>query len=378
VTRRRRGRWVLVVVVVMVVLAGAVVVVDRTHPYGVGFAHPLGRRHAAHPAGTDNTTASSTATVTRATLAARTSLNGTLGYAGDYTVLGQGHGTITWLPAVGRAIRQGQVLYRADGHPIVLLYGTTPAYRALAEGAKASDVTGPDVAQLNRDLAALGYGRDIGLDPSSDEFGWATKAAIKELQEALGVEQTGHLDLGQYVFLPSAVRVTSPGATLGGPAGGVVLKGTSTTREVTVELGAAQQSQLKVGDKVTITLPNGRTTPGRVTSVGKVASTPAKGSDTGSTVEVDITPTDAAATGTLDQAPVQVAITTGTVRNVLVVPVTALLALAGGGYAVEVAAVDGAHRLVPVTLGLFDDAAGRIQVTGSGLAAGQHVVVPSS
>ncbi len=316
---RRRVRWVLLVVVV---LAGAAVVVDRTHPYGVDFAHPLGRRDQAHPAGTDNVAATSTAAVKRATLAARTSVDGTLGYAGDYT--------------------------------------------------------GADVAQLNRDLVALGYGVDVGLDPSSDEFGWATKAAIKELQDALGVKQTGKLDLGQIVFLPTAVRVTSLTAILGGPAGGAALKGTSTTRQVTVELDAAQQSQLKVGDKVTITLPNGRTTPGTVTSVGKVASTPAKDSDTGPTVEVDITPTDAAATGTLDQAPVRVAITTDTVRNVLVVPVTSLLALAGGGYAVEVVAADGVHRLVPVTLGLFDDAAGRVQVTGSALAAGQHVVVPSS
>ncbi len=372
---RRRVRWVLLVVVV---LAGAAVVVDRTHPYGVDFAHPLGRRDQAHPAGTDNVAATSTAAVKRATLAARTSVDGTLGYAGDYTVAGQAHGTVTSLPAVGQVIRQGQVLYRVDGQPVVLLYGTTPVYRALAEGAKASDVTGADVAQLNRDLVALGYGVDVGLDPSSDEFGWATKAAIKELQDALGVKQTGKLDLGQIVYLPTAVRVTSLSAALGGPAGGTVLKGTSTTREVTVELGAAQQSQLKVDDKVTITLPNGRTTPGTVTSVGKVASTPEKGSDTGPTVEVDITPTDAAATGTLDQAPVQVAITTDTVRNVLVVPVTSLLALAGGGYAVEVVAADGVHRLVPVTLGLFDDAAGRVQVTGSALAAGQHVVVPSS
>ncbi len=157
-----------------------------------------------------------------------------------------------------------------------------------------------------------------------------------------------------------------------------MLKATSTRRQVTVNLDAAQQSQIKVGDKVTITLPNGRTTPGRVASVGKVASTPTAGSSDSPTVEVDITPTDAAATGTLDKAPVQVEITTATARNALVVPVNALLALAGGGYAVEVVAPDGLHRLVPVSLGLFDDAAGLVQVTGSGLAAGQHVVVPTS
>lgn len=372
---RRRSRWVLLVVVVLI---GAVVAVDRTHPHGVDLAHPLGRNHDRRPAGGDNVAATATTTLTRRSLSAQTSVDGTLGYAGDYVIGGQLRGTITWLPAVGQVIRQGQVLYRVDGAPVILLYGSTPAYRELAEGADASDVTGADVAQLNRDLVALGYGRDGDLDPSSDEFGWATKAAVEDLQDGLGVEQTGKLALGQVVFLPTPARITTVGATLGAAAGGQVVKASSTTRQVTVDLDAAQQSQVKVGDKVSLTLPNGQTTPGVVAAVGKVATVPAGNSGSSPTVEVDITPTDAAATGTLDQAPVQVEITTGSVHNALAVPVNALVALAGGGYAVEVVAADGVHRLVGVTLGLFDDAAGLLQVTGSGLAAGQRVVVPAS
>ena len=88
-------------------------------------------------------------------------------------------------------------------------------------------------------------------------------------------------------------------------------------------------------------------------------------------------PTDPAATGTWDQAPVNVTITTGTVTGALVVPVDALLAQAGGGYAVEVVDADGIHHLVPVSLGLFDDADGLVQASGSGLAAGQRIVVPN-
>jgi hypothetical protein len=80
--------------------------------------------------------------------------------------------------------------------------------------------------------------------------------------------------------------------------------------------------------------------------------------------------------GHLDQAPVEVAITTGSVASALVVPVDALLARAGGGYAVEVTGAGGQH-LVRVTPGLFDDAAGLVQVTGAGLSDGQHVVVPA-
>jgi hypothetical protein len=375
--RRRRGRRVAVAISVVVVTAGAAVVVDRTRPFGVDFAHPLGQRHHAASTVPTNNAATSLATMARRVLSSQTSVNGTLGYAGAYTVLCQAHGTITALPAVGQVIREGEVLYRVDGRPVVLLLGSTPAYRTLAEGAQASDVTGADIAQLNRDLVALGYASSSQLDPSSDEFGWATKAAIEQLQDHLGVEQTGQLAFGEVVFLPTAARITNVSATIGGQAGGPVLKATSTTRLVIVNLDAAQQSQIKLGDKVAITLPNGQTTPGRVRSVGKVATTPAGGSDSTPTVELDITPTDASATGTLDNAPVQVAIITDTVRDALVVPVNALLALAGGGYAVEVVA-DGVHRLLPVTVGLFDDTDGLVQVSGAGLAAGQHVVVPAS
>jgi hypothetical protein len=374
----RRRRRLAAALIVLAILAGAATVVDRTHPYGISVRHPFGVRHHAKPSSARNGAASATATIARRTLAARTSLNGTLGYAGDYTIAAQGHATITWLPAVGQLIHQGQVLYRADGQPVVLLYGSTPAYRTLAEGETASDVTGADVAQLNRDLVALGYASSEDLDPSSDEFSWATKAAIKALQEHLGVTQTGRLDLGQVIFLPTPARITSLAGTLGGPAGGTILKASSTTRQVSVDLDAVLQSQIKTGQPVTITMPNGRTTAGRVSAVGKVATAPAQGSNTAPTVEVDITPTDPAATGTLDQAPVQVQVISATARHALVVPVNALLALAGGGYAVEVVAADGVHHLVPASLGLFDDTAGLVQVTGSGLAAGQRVVVPAS
>jgi hypothetical protein len=172
--------------------------------------------------------------------------------------------------------------------------------------------------------------------------------------------------------------------TVGAPVqAGAVLGVTSTRRVVTIALDASQQTSVKVGDPVTITLPDNSTTPGRVTFVGTVATTPSSNGQGGGgsstpTIEVDVTPDHPAATGRLDQAPVDVSITTATVRNALVVPVTALVALAGGGYAVEVAEAGGVHRLVAVTVGLFDDADGLVQVRSSGLASGQRVVVPAS
>ena len=379
VPRRRSRRWLgWAVLVVVLISAGGYV--ERTNPGGVSFGHPLGVPRHRSSGGSDNGAATSLYTVSRRTLSVTTPVNGTLGYAGSYPVLGALHGTITWLPAAGQVISQGQVLYRVDGYPVVLLYGSTPVYRTLAEGATAADVTGQDLAELNHDLVALGYVDKSDVDSAWNEFGWATKAGIQALQEHLGVEQTGTLSPGQVVFLPTAARVTSLSAQLGGPAGGPIMTATSTTRQVSVNLDADQQSQVKAGDQVTITLPDNSTTPGVVSSVGTVATTPASNGSGNSTptVAVHVKPSRPADTGRLDQAPVQVAITTATVHNTLVVPVNALLALADGGYAVEAVNGDGTHRLVPVTPGLFDDAAELVQVTGAGLAAGQHVVVPAS
>ena len=352
---------------------------------------------AARPAPTN------TAQVQNRTLSATVPQDGTLTYrarsdGSPYSVINQARGTYTTLPTLGQVIHQGQVLYRVNEMPVVLLYGSTPAYRTLSAGA-----TGTDVAELNTDLVVLGYATRAQLRPASASFGPAATTAVQKLQAALGLPQTGTLTLGQAVFEPTAVRVTTVSAQPGGSAqaGETVLQGTSTTREVQVALDASQQTSVAVGDKVSITLPNNQTTPGVVSSVGTVATCPpssgsggsgsssaapgtdtcssaSSGSSTTPTITVDVTPSDPAATGTWDQAPVQVGITTASVPDAMVVPVTALLAQPGGGYAVEVVGAGASNHLVGVSLGLFDDAEGLVQVTGSGLAAGQKVVVAST
>ena len=325
-----------------------------------------------------------TATVTYRTLTSQQQVDGTLGYSGSYSIVNRASGTLTSLPSTGQVVRQGHVLYGVDASPVVLLYGATPAYRDLAEGE-----SGPDVESLNADLVALGDATSSSLDPTSDYFGAATAAAVDTLQANLGVSQTGVLALGQVVFAPGPVRVTSVNATKGTPAqpGAVVLQGTSTSRQVTVNLDAAQQGYVKAGDRVAITLPDQATTAGTVTSVSSVAtsgSSAGGSSSSGSsgsnsaTVQVTIALRDPAATGILDQAPVQVAITTATAPDVLTVPVTALLARPGGGYAVEITGAGNARTVLPVSVGLFDDAQGLVQISGSGLHAGQHVVIPAS
>lgn len=349
-----------------------VLVVGILAAAGAGFVVADPFPHHRKAASAQSTAPTALARVTRGTLSSRTQENGTLGYAGEHQVVNRAAGTVTRLPAVGQMVRQGKVLYRVDGAPVLLLSGAVPAYRALSWG-----TTGPDVRQLNAALVALGHATEDEIDPDSDYFGRQTYNALVELQDDVGLEETGVLALGQAVFLPAKeIRITKVIAVRGastGP-GAVVMTASSTTRQVTVALSASQQADVAVGDKVTITLPNDETTPGVVSSVGKVATK----EDDNTTVDVKITPTRPKATGRLDRAPVQVSIVSETVEDVLAVPVNALLALTGGGYAVEVVDTGGRHRLIPVRTGLFDDSAGSVEVSGPGLAAGQNVVVPAS
>ncbi len=299
----------------------------------------------------------------------------TLGYAGSWTVTGQGGGTLTKLPPAGRVIGQGQVLYRVDnGSPVVLLYGTVPDWRALGEG-----MSGADVVELNHNLVSLGYANSADVAATGwDYFSWVTASGVQRLQEHLGVSfPPGSLSLGQVVFEPEAIRVAQVPGRLGGPASGPVLAATSDRHVVTIALDTSQESQVQAGDAVSVTLPDGTTTPGVVSSVGTVATTSATGSGgTTTTIPVQVKLTDPKAAGSLDQAPVTVYITTATARDVLAVPVSALMARSPGGYTVEVAGPGSTRRYVPVLVGIFDDNSGLVQVTGA-LTPGQRVVVAS-
>jgi len=329
-------------------------------------------------AGRQGAPAPATAAVTRQDLAATTPETATLGYAGSYPVTGPGGGTLTWLPPAGRVIRQGQALYKiGNGSPVVLLYGSVPDWRPLDEG-----ITGQDVTQLNHDLVDLGYaGRADIAAAGWDYYSWETAYGVQRLEEHLGVSfPLGSLSLGQVVFEPEALRVAQVTGSLGGPASGPVLAATSDRHVVTISLDASQQSQVKAGDTVTVTLPDGTTTPGVISSVGTVATTTSgPGQNPATTIPVQVTLTDPGAAGTWDQAPVTVYITTGRSPGpVLAVPVTALVAQAPGGYEVEVLGPGNTRRWVQLQAGpVFDDTDGLVQVTGA-LTPGQRVVVPAS
>jgi Putative peptidoglycan binding domain len=321
-----------------------------------------------------------TATVARKTLVATTAVDGTLGYAGSYSVanlvsFGAGaasFGVLTEIAGVGSVVEPGGVLYRVGSQPVVLMSGNLPAWRTL----KAGVTDGTDIQELESNLRAFGYvASSMTVDDHWDAY---TTAAVKAWQKALGLDQTGDVPLGQIVFEPTAVRVTAdiarPGAAI--QTGTAILEATSPTPVVTVALDPALQTKLKAGDTVSVAMPGGRVAAGTVSNVGTVATVPQVNQPGGNptpTIAVTIGLDDPASTGGLDQAPVNVSITTATAENVLAVPVSALVELLEGGYAVQVRTGDGTLRYLPVQLGLF--ANGWVEVSGPGLSEGQIVVV---
>jgi hypothetical protein len=320
------------------------------------------------------------APVVRVDLTNTVQVSGSLSYAGSYAVVNQEQGTAyTALPTAGATVRRGQELFGVDGTPVTLFYGATPEWRSLSAGVPA----GRDVAQLDANLIALGYGAGLAV---SEYYTDATAYAVELWQTAAGLPVTGTVPLGQVAFAPGPLRITGVTPVLGSPAqpGATVLTATSPVPVVVADVPVSQEYLVKAGDQVTVTLPDGvTTTPGVVASVASVASAdsgaaaqPSAGPGAGqATVQMTVRLTHPDAAGHLDQAPVTVNIVSAQARGVLAVPVSALVALAGGGYAVDV--VQGSLvRLVAVQTGLFSQTL--VQVTGAGLSAGMRVEVPSS
>jgi multidrug efflux pump subunit AcrA (membrane-fusion protein) len=265
------------------------------------------------------------------------------------------------LPAAAAARgSRGRGRLVALGILVVVAAGAVSAWRAGVFSPATSSVAGGQGAPASATAAVTR--QDIAaVTPMTATLGYADSYLV-----------TGRGG-GTLTWLPSAGRVGQVTRSLGGLASGPVLAATSDRHVVTISLSTSQESQMAVGDAVTVTLPDNASAPGTVSSVGTVAS----GTAGNATIQVTVTLTHPSAAGTLDQAPVTVNITTASVKNALAVPVTALLAQAGGGYDVEVVEPANTRRYVPVTTGVFDDADGLVQVTRA-LTPGQRVVVPAS
>lgn len=308
--------------------------------------------------------APATAAVTRTTLTQTQQVNGTLDYGEPVTVNGPGSGVITWLPAAGTVIGRGKPVYKVDNRPVSLFYGGLPLYRPLRSGD-----TGDDVHEVESNLAALGY-TGFTVDKS---YTASTAAAVRKWQKASGRAQTGVFEPADVVRAPGQLRITALAGHLGDPAHGPILTYTGTTRMVRIALDVGLQGLVAKGMNATVTLPDGRTVDGTVTGVGSVATAGQAPTDP-ATIAVTVALTEQSALGTLDQAPVGVKLVSASVPDALTVPVAALVALAEGGYGVQIVTGSASHY-VPVQLGMF--ANGRVQVTGEGITEGTLVGVPS-
>jgi peptidoglycan hydrolase-like protein with peptidoglycan-binding domain len=355
-TRRRRGYFVAAGVLAVAVGGGGTAAFVMADQGGL--------------AATASAAPSSAAPITRGDVVDTESVDGTLTYSGERNVATGASGTVTWAPDEGATITRGKPLLKVNTKPVTLMYGSLPLYRPLRQGV----ADGKDVEQLERNLEALGYGDGITVD---ETFTAATAAAVKDWQDDVGLPETGGVDASQVVFESGAVRVSDVKVSVGDQtgAGRPALTATGTARIVHVDLDAAKQDLAKKGAAVTVELPNGTQVKGRITKVGTVAQ--AAGGDNQDpnddsyTIDVDVK-VPGKGVGRLDEAPVTVEMESERSKDVLSVPIEALLALREGGFGVEV--VEGAtSRIVPVELGTYGG--GRVEITGAGLREGMKVGV---
>jgi peptidoglycan hydrolase-like protein with peptidoglycan-binding domain len=306
-----------------------------------------------------------TAEITKGTLIDGETHDGTLGHGETTPFAARTAGTVTRLPATGAIVTRGKPLYRIDNKPVTLLYGSMPAYRTLTSG-----VEGADVRQLERNLRALGYG-GFTVD---DKFTAATADAVEQWQDDLDLTETGRVETSQVEYAPAAVRIDSKSLAVGAivQPGTELLKVTGTHSVVVVDLEIDAQRLARKGAQVEVQLPDGSTTKGRITDVETIVKAGQGGEEDTTLVEVTIS--FSGPPKGLDKASVSVDFTASRRENVLSVPVTALLALAEGGYGVQVLE-NGAARMVAVETGLFAD--GRVEITGDGLRPGMKVGLPS-
>jgi hypothetical protein len=373
-----------------------------------------------------------TTTVTRMDLSTAQTLTGTLGYGSAVSVTGSQNGIITWLPASGAEVSRGQPLYRVDNSPVPLFYGRTPLYRSLVTvGIVGPDVkmVADNLAALGY---SIGYQPPVGTviteqtspatpdpdRPASDsspatqsspastrastgasdpakatvspapavnatpaaqpvtatvESGDAVLtvsliAAIKRWQAAKGMTPTGALSIGDVIVEPGSVRVASVQAQIGGSAGGALMTLASTTPTVTLSVDSTSLTSFKRSSAVTISLPDGSTTTGKIASISSAVQSAQATSDNQAQQTMTISLENPAAAAGLVLASVQVTFTGQSRNGVLAVPVGALLALSEGGYAVQ--RPNGS--LIPVRTGLF--AQGLVEISGPGIVAGLRVV----
>ena len=175
-------------------------------------------------------------------------------------MINQADGTYTELPHPGERVDCGDAFYRVNKKAVLLLCGKVPAYSDLHRGQ-----AGNDVRELNLNLHRLGYEAEasVQIDPDDSDFTAQTQVALKVLQDD---KRPGELGVADAVFLPESARIAEVSAELGVSAqpGTEVMRATSDTPEVQVDLEPSQQGAVKKGDRARVTLPDNRSVTGKV------------------------------------------------------------------------------------------------------------------
>ncbi|MER6461978.1 efflux RND transporter periplasmic adaptor subunit [Streptomyces sp. NPDC001288] len=314
-------------------------------------------------AGARNQLPSATQKVVRGDLVAQVIVPGSVQFTGARAVTNHLTGVITWVPDANSVVRQGRKLYSVDDTPVILLHGDLPAWREFKPGM--SD--GEDVRMLEESLAELGY-TGFTVD---DEFSAQTEAAVKRWQKNTGLPQTGRIELGRVVFAPGPLRIASVQAHPGDPAtnGQDVVRASGSRQRVSAQVPEEDQDMAVQGAKAAVELPDGTRIAGVVSSVGSLKN----GQEGKKILPITVRLDSPRSVQKLQNADVAVVLKRTAAKNVLTVPVTALVPALGGGYAVQV--VDGGTvRLVTVRTGAF--ANGRVEISGSGVGEGARVGVP--
>ncbi|WP_234335894.1 peptidoglycan-binding protein [Streptomyces sp. NRRL S-920] len=382
--RRRPLRTALIVLAATAVAAAA----------GIAATGTLGG-DGTDSANTAPTGPPATAEVERTTLTDSETVDGNLGYGDAQTVqapassadgtAGKGGasggdgGIVTWLPEEGEVVKRGDTVYRVDERKVPLLYGSFPLYRTLEPGSE-----GADVKMLEKNLRALGY-TGFTVDDTYDS---ATAEAVRDWQDSLNREETGEVRPGEALVAPEARRVANVTATPGAALSGNLLSWTGTERIVGIDLDVQFEDLVDKGTEATVRLPDDTTVTAEVTDIGTPSTSKGEDSsgsgesDSGSggsggdddpTLPVELTVKDQKGLGRYQAAAVEVTLKAETRKDVLVVPVNALVARKGGGYAVEVVTADGTE-LRPVKPGMFADS--KVQISGTGIKEGTVVGVP--
>jgi hypothetical protein len=313
--------------------------------------------------------------------------------------------------AAGNTIKNGEQLAEIDGQPLFTLTGPVPAWRDLTPGE-----SGPDVAELQKALAALGY--YDGYD-TPGYFGSATEYAVYLYYEHLGYTppSSGGVPASDVVFVPSlpATVIAVNGATGEQPGQPFLELAARGSLALTGELPPAYAAQVKAGLKVQIfdevtgihatgtvaNLGTATTTvpTGTIVDIGSSSSSSSSSSSDSSSsssdssnssssssssnssgqtpfVPLTVRPTTALAAA-LNGENVLVTVDTGQTEGpVLTVPVAAIVATASGTSFVTVVGAHGKQTQVPVTPGISENGYAQVTpVTPGALKAGQNVVV---